>query len=246
MAKERHLVAMGGGGFSMEDPVLDRYVLGLAGVRRPRVCFLPTASGDSETYCNNFMKAFARVARPSVCLLFKRGAVSPARQLAEQDVIYVGGGNTANLLALWSVHGVDEALAKCWSRGVVLAGISAGMNCWFEGCSTDSFGKLSALPEGMGLVRGFAACPHFDGEATRRPSLSRFVKSGLLPTTLAADDFAAFHFSAVGKSKEPKLVRCVKSRLSAGCYEVRREGGKVVVEALATEMLDTKGQLKRD
>jgi peptidase E len=236
-----HLVTLGGGGFSMEDrldrSVLDSYVLGLTGKRRPKVCFLPTASGDSPVYIEKFLKAFPpRRAVASVMPLFSRS--EPVERLLEQDVIYVGGGNTANLLAVWRLHGVDKVLLKAWKKGAVLAGISAGMNCWFSGCSTDSFGALAPLNDGLGLLPE-AACPHFDGEAKRRPTLLKWVGSGKLPATYAADDFAAFHFVSDRRGR-PTLERCIKARLSAGCYRVERGSGRsrmAVVRSLPTELL---------
>ncbi|MGZ0149390.1 Type 1 glutamine amidotransferase-like domain-containing protein [Kribbella sp. WER1] len=127
------VVALGGGGFSMEpdNPLLDDYVLSLVPAgRKPRVCFVPTASGDSEGYAERFLAAFApERAEASVLSLFKRSVADLNAFVMEQDVVYVGGGNTANLLAVWRLHGLDTALEKAYRAGVVMAGISAGMNC---------------------------------------------------------------------------------------------------------------------
>lgn len=238
----RHLITLGGGGFSMiDDPAkpepLDQYILKLTGKRKPKVCFLPTASGDSQTYIDKFMTAFSkRRAEASVLRLFQQDGRDLRKHLLAQDVIYVGGGNTANLLALWWLHDLDLALIQCWKKGIVLAGISAGMNCWFEGCSTDSFGPVAPLNEGVGLVPG-AACPHFDGEPSRRPTLLQFVAKGLLPDTYAADDFAAFHFTSTGRDLTARLHDCLKSKLHAGCYHISRQKGKAVVRSLPTRMI---------
>lgn len=230
-----HLVTLGGGGFSMEaagNP-LDRHILALSGKRKPKVCFIGTASGDSDAYANKFVEAFKDVAKPSVLPLFKRLADADAHVLA-QDVIYVGGGNTANLLAIWRLHGIDVALRRALKRGCVLAGISAGMNCWHSACSTDSFGPLAPLGDGLGWIPE-AACPHFDGEAERRPTLLKWVAQGKLPTTHAADDYAAFHYVATGGKL--RLHACVKSRVAAGCYRVARRGRSAVIEALPTTLI---------
>ena len=107
---------------------------------------------------------------------------------SSQDVIYVGGGNTANMLAIWRLHGVDVVLREAWSRGIVLAGVSAGANCWFEACSTDSFGPdLAPLNDGLGFLAG-SFCPHYDGELLRKPTYERWVAEGVLPAGYAADD----------------------------------------------------------
>jgi len=228
-----HVVAMGGGGFSMEtdNPLLDDYILSLARASRPKVCFVPTASGDSESYCLRFYEAFARRKCVPTCLpLFKRNAQDLRSFVLEQDVIYVGGGNTANLLAVWRVHGLDRILRLARSRGTVLCGISAGSICWFEAGVTDSFGpRLAALRDGLGFLPG-SNCPHYDGEPQRRPAYHRLVKSGL-PAGLAADDGCALHF--VGR----RLHRVVASRPTARAYRVEFHSGKVRESPLEAEYL---------
>jgi peptidase E len=156
---------MGGGGFSMEpeNPALDEYVLSFARRAQPRVCFVPTASGDAVTYVASFYRAFARLdARASDLPLFERAGYDLRQFVLDQDVIYVGGGNTANLLAVWRLHGLDAILREALDGGAVLCGVSAGMNCWFEASTTDSFGPVIApLRDGLGFVPG-SACPHYD------------------------------------------------------------------------------------
>ena len=179
----RQIVVLGGGGFSMEprNPRLDLYILNLTRKRTPRVCFVPTASGDSPDYVARFHKAFAKHrCRPSHLPLFRRDATDPAAHLLAQDVIYVGGGNTANLLAVWRTHGVDRAMRQAWRRGTILCGVSAGMICWFECSVTDSFGPLAPLHDGLGLLPG-SACPHYDGEADRRPTYHQLIAAGFPP-----------------------------------------------------------------
>jgi peptidase E len=155
---------------------------------------------------------------------------SVRRSLLDQHVIYVGGGNTANLLVLWRMHGVDRIVREAWRRGVVLAGISAGMLCWFQGGVTDSFGRLAALDDGLGFLRG-SACPHYDGEPRRRPTFRALVSSGALPSGYAADDGAALHF--VGT----RLMECVSSRPEARAYRVERVRGRVRETPLRTRYL---------
>ncbi len=210
---------MGGGGFSMEadNPLLDEFVLASSRApERPRVCFLPTASGDSERYVTLFYRAFSRLdCRPSDLQLFVRTVSDLNSFLLSQDVIYVGGGNTANLLAVWRVHGVDRILRRAWEEGVLLCGLSAGMNCWFESSVTDSFdlSRLFGLHDGLGLVPG-SACPHYDGEDQRRPMYRQLVASGELEAGWAADDGAAIVF----EGEEVREV--VASRPEAQAYRV--------------------------
>lgn len=233
----RTIVAMGGGGFSMEpdNPLLDDWLLELTGAGSPRVCFVPTASGDSADYVVRFYKAFPPArARATHLPLFNRYGRDPAEVLAEQDLIYVGGGNTANMLAVWRLHGVDRALRAAWERGAVLAGLSAGSLCWFEAGATDSFGPdLSPLADGLGLLAG-SHCPHYDGEERRRPAYRRWVAEGALPPGLAADDGAALRFAGTD------LVEVVTSRRKAGAFRVRPDGeGGAEEEALETRYLGT-------
>src|SRR3954464_6419338 len=138
------IVAFGGGGFSMDagNPLLDRYVLDLTGVQRPRVCFVPTASGDADHYVVRFYRRFAPIAECSHLSLFRRdkgaGAVEGdiERRLLAQDLIYVGGGSVLSLLGTWRAHGVDAMLRRAWRRGIVLCGLSAGSLCWFAEAAT--------------------------------------------------------------------------------------------------------------
>ena len=225
----RLIVAMGGGGFSMEPerPLLDEHILSLSrNPEEPQVCFVPTASADSDRYIADFYASFsARRCRPSDLRLFERRVTDLDSFLLEQDVIYVGGGNTANLLAVWRVHGVDAILRRAWDSGTVLCGLSAGMNCWFEACTTDSFnvGRLEPLHDGIGLLPG-SACPHYDGEEQRRPLYLRLVGDGILADGWAADDGAGLVFDGT------ELVEVVSSRPQARGYRVERDGEGVAQE----------------
>ena len=238
-AHQGQIVAMGGGGFSMEpeNPLLDDFVLSLSRRRPARVCFLPTASADSPAYVAKFYRAFSGRSIPTDVTTFDPTAFArhPARTadlpgvLADQDVIYVGGGNTANLLAIWRAHGIDRILRDAWLGGVVMAGVSAGMLCWFRGGVTDSFGGLAALNDGLGLIDA-TACPHYDGEGERRPTYHRLVAEGF-PGGFAADDGAALYFRGT------ELVEAVSSRPGAGAYRVALVEGKAVESRLDVRYL---------
>jgi len=191
MSRPRRIVALGGGGFSMEprNPRLDRFLLGLTKRAKPRVLFVPTASGDAADYIARFYKAYAKhPCTPSHLPLFNRDGRDLRSTILKQDMIFVGGGNTANMLAVWRLHGVDALLREAWEGGTLLCGISAGAICWFEGGITDSFGPpLRPLRDGLGILPG-SFCPHYDGEPGRRPAYHRATKSGALPSGYAADD----------------------------------------------------------
>lgn len=209
---------MGGGGFLRDDASpLDDFFLSLSPAPRPRVCFLPTPSGDSDRVVAAFFEAFSRRECEPSCLRLFGMPDHPAEHLASQDAVYVSGGNTANALALWRLHGVDRALRAAWERGAVLGGVSAGANCWFESSVTDSFGpQLAPLRDGLGLLAG-SFCPHYDGEELRRPVFTKLVREGF-PPGYAADDCVALHF--VGT----ELREVVSSREGARAYRVGPDG----------------------
>ena len=217
------------------NPLVDDHVLELArrnrGRARPRVCFIPTASGDSEAYVAAFYAVFARRAEASHLSLFGRTVVELDRFLLDQDVIYVGGGNTANMLAVWRVHGVDRILARAWDAGIVLAGTSAGANCWFETSTTDSFGPLAALNDGLGFLAG-SHSPHYDGEPARRPLFRQLIGLGTLADGYASDDGAALVF------RDRDLVDVVASLPGARSYRVvRGPAGEAIETELPTRYL---------
>jgi peptidase E len=211
-----------------ESPLLDQYVLGAARREMPAVCFVSTASGDAEGFIERFYDAFGQFpCRPSHLSLFKPPAADLRSFVFAQDIIYVGGGSTRNLLALWREWGLDRILREAWESGIVLAGISAGMICWFEAGVTDStpgttgdpIDDYSALPC-LGFLPG-SACPHYDGEPSRRPAYQRLVAAGAIAHGLAAADGVALHF--IGQD----LADVVSSRPSARAFRVERVRGSV-------------------
>jgi dipeptidase E len=245
---ERHIIAMGGGGFSMEpeNPLLDDFVLELARRarrirgRKLRIAFVPTASGDNDSYLHHFYRAFRPArAEASDLALFDRDIRDLRGFVLAQDVIYVGGGNTANLLAVWRVHGLDRVMREAWRRGVILAGISAGALCWFQAGVTDSFGGVfHPLREGLGFLRG-AMTPHYNGEPQRRPTLHRLMRRGF-PATLALDDGAAAHFTGT------RLREIVSSRPKARAFRVALARGHVVEKPLPVRYLGSPVSMKRN
>ena len=216
-----------------ENPLLDRFVLSLAGTARPRLCFVPTASGDSAEYIARFHHAFSALdCDPCELRLFERSVGDLRSFVLSQDVLYVGGGSTANLLAVWRTHGLDRIVAEAWEAGVVLCGISAGMNCWFEQSVTDSFdiGRLAPLDDGLGLLQG-SCCPHYDGEEQRRPVYRRLVGDGELADGWAAGDGAALVFAG------QQLEEVVTSRPEARAFRVERTGEGVLERPLDVRYL---------
>jgi dipeptidase E len=186
--------------------------LSLTGKDRPRVALLPTAGGEDDQSVVRMYELLSECAEIEVVRLFGIPE-RPRQSIAAADAVVVPGGNTANMLAVWRVHGVDDELRSAWQRGAVLCGWSAGANCWFEGCVTDSFrAELDALHDGLAILSG-SFCPHYDGEELRRPVYRELVNRGFAPG-YAADDAAAFHFEGT------KLREIVASQPEARGYRV--------------------------
>jgi peptidase E len=214
------ILALGGASLlaSSNDGALHQYLLDLTGLERPRICFIGTASGDNHEYIAAFYAFFARRAEASHLGLFDRRVDDIGAFLGEQDVIYVGGGNTADMLAVWRTHGVDRALKAAWESGVILAGPSAGAMCWFEAGLTDSFGpNLGPIRDGLRFLKG-SFCPHYDSESLRRPRYEEAIGSGSLPDGYAVDDSVGLLFAgrelaeAVAVLPETRAFRVERTR----------------------------------
>jgi dipeptidase E len=229
----RHIVAFGGGGFSMEsgNPLLDEFALSLTGADQPKVCFLPTASGDADHYIVRFYNAFRDCSRPSHVSLFRRerGVEDIREHLLSQDLIYVGGGSVISLLGTWRAHGIDEIVREAWEAGVVLCGLSAGSLCWFAEALTGFHGETSRV-EGLGFLP-FSNTVHYDAEPGRRSAFRRALLDGMCQG-YGAEDGAALHF--VGT----ELALVVASRPNARAYRLGVDGDRVVETRLATRYLD--------
>ncbi|MEL6384565.1 MAG: peptidase E [Cyanobacteria bacterium J06626_18] len=227
---DSQIIALGGGGFSMEaTPLLDNYILRVCGKANPRICFVPTASGDSDRYIARFYRRFADSCQATDLQLFQRQIVELEDFACSQDIIYVGGDNTANMLAVWRVHGFDQALKAALASGTLLIGLSAGSLCWFQSGVTDSFvGELQSM-ECLGFLEG-SHCPHYDGEVERRPAYHRLIAAGM-PSGYAADDGVGLHFV------NGSLRQVVSSRPQAKGYRVERKADAAIETALDTQFL---------
>jgi len=233
---QRLIFAMGGGGFTMEpnNPLLDDFVLSLApaDVTVPRILFLPTASGDPNAQINAFQARFAgRACVPEHLSLFHLRDLQRSLQetVLAQDIIYVGGGSMRNLLAIWQAHGLDELLIRAWRQGTVLAGLSAGAMCWFEGGITRSSGPPEPFA-GLGLLKG-SLTVHADGEPERLPVWLAALRAGTLPGGWAVDDGVGLLFRGA------RLQRVVSSRPGAGAQRVDAIAGELVRKRLEPELL---------
>jgi len=241
--ERRQIFAMGGGGFTMEpaNPLLDDFVLSLADsraagqeprIREPRILFLPTASGDTAAQIAAFYERYSdRLCIPEHLSLFHLRAArrSLSETVLSQDIVYVGGGSMRNLLAIWRAHKLDRLLTRAWRRGIVLAGISAGAMCWFEGGVTRSSGPPEPMA-GLGLLQG-SLTVHADGEPERLPVWLDALRAGRLPGGWAVDDGAGLLFAGT------HLQRIVSSRPGAGAQRVDQVAGELVRHRLSPELL---------
>lgn len=196
------------------------YLAGLTGRASPRIAILATAGGDDPAAVERMRTRFAEAGYPAVPLaLFPMPSVAdPEDFLLSQDIIFTGGGSVANLAAVWRVHRLDVVMRRAWQAGIVLAGVSAGAICWFEGGTTDSFGPdLRPFTGGLGLLPG-SYCPHYDSEPQRRPLFTSLIASGTLPPGIACDDTAGAHYA------DDTLAAVVAGRPGAGGYRVEPDG----------------------
>jgi dipeptidase E len=229
MSRPRQILAIGGGGFSMEagNVLLDEHALALTAVETPKVCFLPTASGDADHYIVRFYRAFpAGRCQPSHVSLFRRdgGAADLAAHLLSQDLVYVGGGSVISLLGTWMAHGIDLMLRAAWEAGVVMTGLSAGSLCWFADGVTAFHGESRRI-RGLGLLPCSNAV-HYDDKPERRAAFRTAIADGM-PAGYGTGDGAALHF--VGT----ELAEVVGSRPTARAYHVT----EVTETELATRFL---------
>jgi peptidase E len=241
VAETRRIVAIGGGGFQMppDDGRLDAFLLALARERsareRPRIAFIPTAAADDNWSIARFYGTYARDAGASHLSLFWRTVEDVESYLLEQDLVFIAGGNTVNMLAIWRQHGVDRALLAAWEAGVVMTGMSAGGTCWFEGFTTDSFGPtLRPVRDGLGVLAG-SFVPHYHAEPQRRPLFHRLVADGTLPAGYGVDDGVALVFHG------EELAEVVTTSPDRGAWRIGVVDGEAREERLPARELPEAG-----
>ena len=229
MLNKPQIVAMGGGGWGMEpdNPLLDWYIYKLSDNKEPKVCFIPTASGDSEEYIQRFYRHFIpKPARLSHLSLFEPSTSDLETLILGQDIIYVGGGNTKNLIALWKEWELDCILRKAWQKGIILCGVSAGSICWFKEGVTDSIPGERTVLNCLSFLAG-SNCPHYNWEAYKN-GYHRLLSEELISPGYAADDGVGLHF--IGD----RLEKVVSSRPEAKAYHLEKKGGEIVKNPLKT------------
>jgi dipeptidase E len=230
----RQIITLGGGGFAV-DPTnlaLDRYILAQARNREPAVAFLPTATGDADSYIVRFYSAYLGLPCCPSHLSFFRRTPDLRSYLLAQDVIYVGGGNTKSMLAVWREWSLPEILREARESGIVLAGISAGAICWFEQGVTDSWADQLRALDCLGFLSG-SCCPHYSGETERRPAYHRLLCHSEILPGFAIDDGAAIHFV------DNEVYRVVAARQDARAYRVHVVDGAVREDPMSVEYLSS-------
>jgi dipeptidase E len=227
-----NIIAIGGGGFLAEprNYALEKYMLDQTGKERPRVLMIPTARGDDAEYVAKFHAAFGELgARTQHLPLFDRTPDLSSLLLA-QDAIFVGGGNTKSMLAVWREWGLPEVLKRAHDSGIVLGGQSAGAICWFEQGVTDSWADRLHPLDCLGFLSG-SCCPHYDGEAERRPEYHALMRNGQVKPGYAIEDAVAAHF------RNGRLERVVSKKAGAKAFYVSADAGAVTEEALEVMLL---------
>ena len=229
----KQIIAMGGAALPLEldNLLLAGYFLAQTRKRNPRVCFIGAAHGDADAGRLRFYAGFSRFkCRPTPLPLFARTPRDLEDFVLGQDAIFVGGGNTRSMLAVWREWNLDRHLRAAWERGIVLGGASAGSICWFESGVTDSVaGPLTAMPC-LGFLPG-SNCPHYDSEPLRRPGYRRMVARGALAGGIAADDGVALHFEGA------RLKRIVSSLPRASAWRVEKSGRRAIESKLPARYL---------
>jgi aminopeptidase N len=216
------IIAIGGGGFGRNpnQPVIEKYIIEQSQVVMPNVCFIPTASAEDSAYTVNFYTAFSKLNCTPMHMSFFQRTPRLDSIINKQDIIYVGGGNTKSMLAVWREWKLDKLLLKAYKRGVILCGVSAGAICWFEKGVTDSWASNLNIMDCMGFVKG-CCCPHYDGESHRKPSLEKFLMDSKIDSCFALDDGSALHY------KNGKIHSAISFYKNAHAYEVSLKDGNV-------------------
>ena len=215
----KNIVAIGGGGFgrSLGSLKIEKYIISLVNKKRPKICFIPTASGDNDLYKLNFYRAFSKLNCLTSHIDFFSRTENLEMKVFDQDIIYVGGGNTKSMLSVWRDWKLDEVLKKAYEKGIVMSGVSAGAICWFNKGITDSFaGKLEII-DCLGIVDEIA-CPHFDEERERKPFVNELIQKDIVKSCICIEGYSALHirnnnlYSSISFKEGKKSLRIFKEK----------------------------------
>ena len=215
MAKSRNIIAIGGGGFGANpgQRIIEKYILKQTKKKNPKICFIPTATGDNEAYKVNYYSTFTNLdCCPSHLDFFKR---TPDLNdlILNQDAIFVGGGNTKSMLAVWREWGLDKILKKAYLNGTVMSGVSAGAICRFQNGITDSWASNLKMMPCLNFIKG-TCCPHYDEEPERKPAVKNFLLRNKVKNVYAVDGGAALHI------KDEKIFKSIIFKKNKSSYLV--------------------------
>lgn len=190
----KQIIAIGGGGFGrvIKDLKIERYIKSQCSKTNPKICFIPTATGDDQGYIDNFYKAFNELECKTSHINFFKRTVDLKSHILDQDIIYVGGGNTKSMLAVWKDWGLDLILEEAYQKGIIMSGVSAGAICWFEKGITDSWADHQAILKCLGFVEGIC-CPHYDEEPERIPYVKEILVNNEIDSCIAIEGYTALH-----------------------------------------------------
>ena len=231
----RQIIAIGGGGFGRNpsDRKIEKYIVEQQSNKNPNVCFIPTATGDNDAYKVNFYDVFTKLnCNPTHIDFFKR-TINLKDHLKKQDIIFVGGGNTKSMLAVWKDWGLDLLLKEAYEDGVIMCGVSAGAICWFEKGITDSWADDLAVMDCLGFVDG-VCCPHYDEEAARKPSLSSFIENKEMKNCYAIEGGCALHI------KNDEVHKAISFRGKKKSFLVKYECGEIIENILPVMTISSK------
>ena len=225
---DRQIIAIGGGGFGRHPGVgtIEKYILQQSDKEKPNICFIPTATGDSDSYKVSYYETLNKLnCNPTHLDFFKR-TPNLEELIKNQDIIFVGGGNTKSMLSVWKDWGLDIILKEAYMEGTIMSGVSAGAICWFEKGVTDSWADKLNIMECLSFTKG-NCCPHYDEESERKPSLSQFINEDLLRDCYAIDGGCALHV------KNDELYKAISFMDGKNSFFVKKENGEIKEEPLS-------------
>jgi len=220
---DKQIIAIGGGGFGRNpgNGTIEQYILDQANTEKPNICFIPTATGDNEAYKVNYYATFSKLnCNPTHLDFFKR-TPNLQKLINKQDIIFVGGGNTKSMLAVWREWGLDKLLRDAYESGVIMSGVSAGAICWFEKGITDSWENKLNVMDCLGFVKE-NCCPHYDEESERKPSLYKFIKNKEINDCYAIEGGCALHL------KNNKVFSAISFNGKKNSYKVSVENTEII------------------
>tara|TARA_B100000614_G_scaffold168372_1_gene150042 strand:- start:100 stop:777 length:678 start_codon:yes stop_codon:yes gene_type:complete len=218
----QHIVAIGGGGFgrSLGNLRIEKYIVSLANKKVPKICFIPTASGDDDSYKLNFYRAFSKLNCETSHIDFFSRTEELEEKILSQDIVYVGGGNTKSMLAVWRDWNLNLILKKAHDKGIVMSGVSAGAICWFEKGITDSYANRLEILDCLGFVKGIA-CPHFDEEEEREPYVTDLINRNLINSCICIEGYSALH---INKDR----FKTINFGDNKKCFKIFKENNKIL------------------